>query len=371
MVNNKIDETVIKLLHYFITVEGYNPIILHGAKDEIWLEKLDSKYTIIRLCSNYIHNSDQLEFDFFKTSKIMEDIKKKTYSFKINLLNIFLNFGETVVLEDIFDEIKSIHINNISELKNIELITETFPDIVKKTKFKEKGIELFSKITEEIGKKNEEDNKMAEDVFAKKVPYVTYTLIVLNVLIFIASFFINIGYFSLHDVLIKEYDQYYRFITSGFFHADILHLGFNMYALYIIGSQIEGFFGRNKYLLIYFGSLIISGLFSLLFVEGHSIGASGAIFGLLGSLLIFSYHYRLYFGSILNSEIIPIIVINLGIGFMIPGINNYAHIGGLIGGILLTKAVGVKYKTDHNDSLNGIILSVIFVSFLIYLNFFI
>ena len=101
-----------------------------------------------------------------------------------------------------------------------------------------------------------------------------------------------------------------------------------------------------------------------------SVGASGAIFGLLGSLLYFGYYYRVYLGNLIHSQIIPVILLNLCIGFLTPGIDNAAHIGGLIGGVLSTMAVGLKYKSKKSDRINGVILTVIFISFLVYLGFF-
>ena len=76
----KNDEIVMKLLHYFITKKGYNPIVLHGAENEIWLENFENDYNIIRIVSNYIHNDEQLSFDIFRTKQIMKTIKKKTMS---------------------------------------------------------------------------------------------------------------------------------------------------------------------------------------------------------------------------------------------------------------------------------------------------
>ena len=75
---NKNDEIVMKLLHYFITECGYNPVILHGAKDEIWLENSEADYKIIRIVSNYIHNNVQLDFDMFRTKQILKKYIVKT-----------------------------------------------------------------------------------------------------------------------------------------------------------------------------------------------------------------------------------------------------------------------------------------------------
>jgi rhomboid protease GluP len=142
-----------------------------------------------------------------------------------------------------------------------------------------------------------------------------------------------------------------------------------MYALYIIGKDIETFFGKIKYLIIYFSSAIVGSLISLLFVSEQSIsaGASGAIFGLMGALLYFGYHYRALLNNALTKQIIPVIVINLAIGFMISGINNFAHIGGLLGGFIAAIAVGVKYKSTKFEKINGTIVLVILITFLTYM----
>ncbi|MDD4644250.1 MAG: hypothetical protein PHW90_04415, partial [Bacilli bacterium] len=96
---DKKNETVMKLLHYFITVEGYNPIVLHGAENEIWLENLDNQYKVVRIASNYIHNNEQYEFDLFRTKQILKLIRRKTLSFKMQALSIFVNLGDNVDME--------------------------------------------------------------------------------------------------------------------------------------------------------------------------------------------------------------------------------------------------------------------------------
>ena len=97
---NKNDEIVMKLLHYFITIAGYNPVILHGAKDEIWLENSNADYKVIRIVSNYIHNDEQLDFDIFRTQQILKKIRRKMFSFNMETLSIFVNLGDNVNLKD-------------------------------------------------------------------------------------------------------------------------------------------------------------------------------------------------------------------------------------------------------------------------------
>ena len=107
---------------------------------------------------------------------------------------------------------------------------------------------------------------------------------------------------------------------------------------------------------------------SLIFTDAVSAGASGAIFGLLGSMLYFGYNYRVFLGNVLKSQIIPLILLNLFIG-MLPGIDNAAHIGGLVGGVFSTMAVGLKHKTSTFERVNGIIISILYIVFLCYVVF--
>lgn len=376
----KNDELVMKLLHFFITEQGYSPIVLHGAKNEIWLENLEENYQIVRIVSNYIHNDEQLNFDLFRTKKIVQKIKKKTMSFNITTLSIFVNLGDNVNIKPYMhtNHLDCAEINNVKDLKNYDFIINEFPTITKNTKFKEKGMELFMKITKDIGEKNENDSLKAEEVFKKKTPYVTYLIIGINILMFLATYLFGNGsndgmtllkFGANYGPLVKLGD-YYRLITSAFLHAGVFHLFFNCYALYIIGTQLESFLGKTKFLIIYLFSAITGSLMSIIFSDSLSIGASGAIFGLFGSLLYFGYHYRIYLGNVIKSQIIPLILVNLIFGFMVSGIDNAAHIGGLVGGLLMTMALGIKYKSSKSEQVNGIVISLMYVVFLIALAFF-
>ena len=173
----------------------------------------------------------------------------------------------------------------------------------------------------------------------------------------------NMGAMNTDAVLQGEY---YRLITSAFLHGGIFHILFNMYALYIIGPQLESFLGKGRYIIVYLFSALAGNLLSMLFTSGISVGASGAIFGLLGSLLYFGYHYRVYLGTVMRSQIIPLIIINLLLGFMIANVDVAAHFGGLLGGLFITIALGIKYKSTKIEMINGWIVTLIFVAFLIY-----
>ena len=364
-----------KLLHYFITEKNYNPIILQGVDNEIWLENLEEDYKVVRIVSGYIHNNEQFDFDVFKTKRIAKKIKRKTFSLNVKVMSFFLDMGDNVTKELNDDpKLLCINVKDEDDIKKNELIKNNFPDLSKKLKYTEKGFELFAKITGDINEHNRKDASRIEQVFKDKIPYITYFLIALNVIFYIVpillgdyQWILNSG--CVHGPSIRG-GQYYRLLTGMFLHGSIFHIFFNCYALYIIGSQIESFMGKTKYIIIYLFSGIMGSLFSMTFGGATaSIGASGAIFGLMGALLYFGYYYRVYLGNVLKSQIIPLILFNLVLGFIIPGVDNFGHIGGLVGGLLITRALGVKDKTTTFEKGNGWIMALIFTIFIVYIAF--
>ena len=365
---------VMKLLHYFIIDKNYNPIILQGVENEIWLENLDEDYKVVRIVSGYIHNDEQFNFDVFKTKRIVKKIKKKTLSFRMNTLSIFLDLGDNVS-QDIhaIPNVERVKIDTEADFKKSDVIKREFPDLTKKLKFNEKGIALFAKITSDINEHNKKDAKKINAVFKNNFPMITYWLIAVNVILYVIPVL-----FGLYDDLIANFSvwgpairegQTYRLLTGIFLHGGIMHLLFNCYALYVIGSQVENFLGRFKFLIIYLVAGISGALFSMIFGNYASVGASGAIFGLMGALVYFGYHYRVYLGNVVKSQIIPLILLNLALGFFMSGVDNFAHIGGLIGGTLMSIALGVKDKSSWFERLNGWIITGIFIAFAIYMAF--
>lgn len=366
------DLTIMSLINYFITERNYSPIIIHGINDEIWLENLNEEYKIVRIVSHHIHNKEQLEFDKFKLGRIVKQIKKKTLSLKVNVLNIYTDLEDEKLLSN-----NDVIINKEEDI-NTPKLTNVFPNIVEKTKRDENGLEYFIKVTDSINKKNESKSKIAEKIFSFKKPIVTYSIIFICIIVFILMYILGNGSTDNYTLLLfganvdslTKSGDYYRLFTSMFLHIGIIHLLCNMYSLYVIGKEVENVFGKWKYLVIYILSGIAGSILSLAFNHNTiCAGASGAIFGLLGALLYFGYYYRTYLGATLTKSIIPVIVINLIIGFTSSGIDNAAHIGGLVGGLLCAMAVGVPDKANNSSRINGIVLSIMYFIFIIYLSF--
>ena len=174
----------------------------------------------------------------------------------------------------------------------------------------------------------------------------TLALIALNVIVFIAegssaytltgetgnSWLLNHGFLS--AVPIQLLHQYYRLVTSGFLHLDLLHIASNMYVLFWVGRLLEPAIGRARFISIYFTGLL-AGSLGVMIVSplNGSAGASGAIFGLLGAALTEAHRRGI---DQVRNQLVLLIVINLVLTLSIPGISIGAHVGGLIGGGLAT-----------------------------------
>jgi rhomboid protease GluP len=131
-------------------------------------------------------------------------------------------------------------------------------------------------------------------------------------------------------------NQWYRLLTVALTHGGLLHLGFNMYSLMVLGNPIEEAFGKNKFLIIFFASLLAGSVTSSYFasIYSASVGASGAVFGLFGAMMVVGKRI----GADIRS-IAVIIALNFVFGFALGGVDWRAHLGGLIGGYITSQIV--------------------------------
>ncbi len=139
---------------------------------------------------------------------------------------------------------------------------------------------------------------------------------------------------ALLGLAVTRLGEWWRIFTAAFLHGSVVHIGANMFALWIIGPDVERLMGPVRYLLLYALAIVGSGYAIVLFTPTQlTLGASGAIFGLFGALVAIGLSLRPN-GMQLVSRNVPVIVLNLVLGFAIPGISNAAHIGGLITGFV-------------------------------------
>jgi rhomboid protease GluP len=142
--------------------------------------------------------------------------------------------------------------------------------------------------------------------------------------------------------------DYWRLFTSMFLHIGLVHLAFNSYALYILGRDIESLFGAKRFLVVYFLSGL-GGSVTTFALGGNAVsaGASGAIFGLIGAEIAYFFVHREMFGQRGQAQLrnlLFVAVINLFLGATVPGINNWAHMGGLVFGALMGFQLAPRYQ---------------------------
>ncbi len=184
-------------------------------------------------------------------------------------------------------------------------------------------------------------------------PMVNNVIIGLNVLMFVLMTLaggseneqVLIAFGAKVNELIQA-GQVWRLLSSAFLHIGIFHLIFNLYALYSLGSLAEKLMGHSRYLFLYLLSGVGGSLASYFFSPAISAGASGAIFGLLGALVVYCLKFPRLWNSGLGTNLIMVIVINLVFGLSQPGIDNYAHLGGLFTGALTALTLLQLIKQD-------------------------
>ncbi len=171
--------------------------------------------------------------------------------------------------------------------------------------------------------------------------FISYTLIALNLIVFLVL--TAAGGSTNQDVLIRygakvneliSAGEYWRFLSSIFIHIGLIHLIFNLYGLWVLGPFAEIRFGHGRFMALYLVSGIFASVASYLFSTAISAGASGAIFGIMGGLLYFSWQHPELWKTGFGKNLLVVIAVNLGFGFIQPGIDNYAHLGGLFTGFI-------------------------------------
>lgn len=188
-----------------------------------------------------------------------------------------------------------------------------------------------------------------------RTPYLTYLIMGLSIFVYLLQIgtqaVLNYDVPALYGMKINSRilaGEYWRLLTPMLLHGSLVHIGFNMYALYLMGRNIERLFGPVRFLLLFGIAGLAGNIGSFLFTQGASLGSSTAIFGLLGAEGVFIYQHRQLFGSRFQQQlwqIIRLAGINLIIGLS-PGIDNWGHIGGLVGGSLFAFTAGPLYLLE-------------------------
>lgn len=189
--------------------------------------------------------------------------------------------------------------------------------------------------------------------FPRSQPILTYTLLGINIVVFLIDMvsggrLTELGAKSNPDILAG---QIWRFVTPMFLHGGLLHIGTNSYFLYLVGPRLEQMFGRARFAAIYLLAGIGGAVVSFALTPEPSIGASGALFGIIGAWIPLLYRNRKVLAHPERQirRIVEVIGLNLLIG-LLPGIDNWAHLGGLLAGLALGWVASPRYQLTFVDA---------------------
>jgi membrane associated rhomboid family serine protease len=168
----------------------------------------------------------------------------------------------------------------------------------------------------------------------------TTALVVVNVLVYLAEMVQGVGFRGVSGSALVEDGsvfgpaiadgEWWRLVTGGFLHASIIHIAFNMYLLWILGGALERYAGTARFLAIYFAGLLWGSAGALvLSPDSHTVGASGAVFGLMAALYLLERQRGV---ALLGGSVGALLLINLAFSFLFPGISIGGHVGGIVGG---------------------------------------
>jgi rhomboid protease GluP len=196
---------------------------------------------------------------------------------------------------------------------------------------------------------------MVRVAMPEAAPYVTYGIIAITVIAYVLQMvsesFLGTDLLIVYGARINEAilaGELWRFLTPALLHGSLPHILFNMYALFSFGSGLERHFGHGRFFLLYVLCALTGNVASFLFSAGYSVGASTAVFGLLGAEAVFLFQNRKLFAGQFSraiQNVIFIAVINLFLGLQ-PGIDNWGHVGGLVGGLMFTWFAGPVWEVE-------------------------
>lgn len=349
-----------RLAYHLVANDGYEVLHMDEKHEEIWLEKLENKTSnVIRLVQQGFDWKNYLKRDIaivFQKTKAMRQLLPGKH---VEIHNVYISAYSPIDDWEMLKKPMQLNEKNPLTMQIYYLDEQHLKEEQEKFK-KAVGSSLLESdgcipdmpeesvtryktfLTSTLYDKREEVKKVLS--FGK--PFLTYLLIIVNIILFLFLEF-NGGSENIENLIQygASYNpaiiggEWWRIISSMFLHIGILHLIMNMLALFYLGTTTERIYGSWRFLIVYFMAGIGGGLASFAFTINISAGASGAIFGLFGALLFFGLNHKKIFFQTMGKGLLILIGINVVFGFVVPQIDNDAHLGGLIAGFLASAIV--------------------------------
>lgn len=301
-------------------------------------------------------------------TKFFRQLKEKLNFRNVIITNLMLSKEETIEIKDFIYSLESFieqGVNNIywnmklvdgevilnknqpTQILNLrQLLEESYLNTKPKLSYYN-----FGKTYQHLDELAYEESSYKK---VEKIPYVTYIIIFINLLI-ISIMELNGGSDNIYNLIkfgaiepgyIIYNKEYYRLLTSMFIHVGVTHFAYNTLALYIFGTRAEKYYGRLNFIIIYILGGLTGSIFSLIFTRGLSAGASGAIFSTIGAVAVITKYAGRDIEGINYYTMIMYILISLGLSSFMTNIDNFGHLGGLIGGVIISYII-CKYSKKN------------------------
>ena len=312
---------------------------------DLWLvNNKNSKYPIIRLTSTPL--SEGLR----QKNEVMKHVVHISNLVKVDAKLLNVHFNQDSQDEVLSGDYMQVVVNEnyvsnllLSDFKNFnKALRPIKSDLNSELKRRElKILDLSSK-----------GSRIKEFSIKKVGP--TQAIMFINLLVFMGATFLSTKFGDslaavlmggLYKNFIYGANEWWRIITAGFLHVDLFHILMNTLVLFQAGVLVETLYGKKQMIIIYLTSIITSSLLALIMMDGGtvSLGASGGVFGLMGAIIVYLYTSNLVKVPTVRSQIFRTLLANVLIS-LIPGISFYGHLGGFIGGVLITVSISNSAK---------------------------
>ncbi|WP_158735104.1 rhomboid family intramembrane serine protease [Alteribacillus sp. YIM 98480] len=350
-----------KFIYHLVIKEDLRIIDISPDNKQVWIEKeQNGKKAAIRIVKVEYDWMKDLEIDKEKAKRMLNKVKKIIPARKLTFFNIYVSTYPPVDLNSRLTQ----HWENEKDMKSFFIASDSAQstvdqpgDVLKTMGFEqhwedsrdlmEEEHQYYARyFKKEVFRKQEKLEKKDKNLLLFGKPRFTYLLLVSILLVFFAveqaggstDILTLIDFGAKYNPAIIE-GEWWRFFSAMFLHIGFFHLFMNSLALFYLGGAVERMYGTVRFVIIYFIAGLFGSLASFAFNEQISAGASGAIFGCFGALLYFGFiHQKLFFRT-MGMNVLIILAINLSFGFIVPAVDNGAHIGGLIGGFLASAFV--------------------------------
>ncbi|HLR74479.1 MAG TPA: rhomboid family intramembrane serine protease [Virgibacillus sp.] len=376
-----------RLVHTLLSNGDYELIHINPQIEEIWLEKYEKRTShVVRLIHRGFDWKNHLKADISSVFRKANAMRRFFRGKSIQLYNVYVSSHAPV---DEWEELKKpLRLNEKrplsmqifyldrnhfdEEYRRFQQVigVETADNFALPSEWEaEQFVETYK---QSLVKMEQDEKEEVKRVFSFGKPRLTFVLIIVNVLLFMLlegsgsstniEHLIEFG--AKYNPAIID-GEWWRIISSMFLHIGMLHLMMNMLALYYLGTAVERIYGSWRFFIIYLLAGIGGGLASFAFTINVSAGASGAIFGLFGALLFFGLIHKKLFFQTMGRNLLFLVGFNIVFGFVVPQIDNGAHLGGLLCGFLASAILHLPKRRSFKKQLGALLIYVLMIAGLI------